>query len=223
MSYIHDIIKIKYVREGWLPNWPYHLISDQEMCDAFLKQDIRVIPHEVFIVDSYDKLSTYLTNMMGYSGYMMSNYIVPYLKTCSDYDFKWDEEYAHDISALVVGLHNLCSTFSKEVETNPEASLPDWVYSYMIGRVFGPRFKDDDLTNVRELHDLFVLLDLVEASSSVVDNLEDEFTPIAGYACYQVSKRWIAKLPNDQKRPYGMFGEPHVIKSLRLQQDDLIS
>ena len=107
MSYIHDIIKIKYVREGWLPNWPYHLISDQEMCDAFLKQDIRVIPQSLFLVDSYDKLSTCLTVDMGYSGYMMSNYIVPYLKACSDYDFKWDEEFAHANTNLVVGLHNL--------------------------------------------------------------------------------------------------------------------
>lgn len=222
MSYIHDIIKIKYVREGWLPNWPYHLISDQEMCDAFLTKTDKVVQQQLFIVDSYEKLRTYLTTMLGYSGYMMSAYIIPYLKTCEEYDFKWDEEFGNAIKDLVVGLESLCSSFKKEVETNLEATLPDWVYSYMIGRVFGPRLKDDDITNVRELHDLFVLLDLVDGDSNV-DNLEDEFTPIAGYACYQVSKRWIAKLPNDQKRPYGMFGEPHVIKSLRLQQDDLIS
>lgn len=222
MSYIHDIIKIKYVREGWLPNWPYHLISEQEMCDAFLSQDERVIPQEAEYRHGYDTLSLYLTSTLGYHGYMMSNYIVPYLKTCADYGFEWDETFGQAIYDLVIGLHKICSAFKEEVETNPKTTLPDWVYSYMIGRVFGPRFKDDDITNVRELHDLFVLLDLVDNTSSI-DNIEDEFTPIAGYACYQVSKRWIAKLPNDQKRPYGMFGEPHVIKALRLQQDDLIS
>lgn len=31
----HDIIKIRYVTEGYLPDFPYHLISDDEMFDAF--------------------------------------------------------------------------------------------------------------------------------------------------------------------------------------------
>ena len=33
---IHDIIKIKYSREGYLPEYPPHLISDYEMCKAFM-------------------------------------------------------------------------------------------------------------------------------------------------------------------------------------------
>lgn len=36
---IHDIIKIKYVSEGYLPDWPYHLISDEEMFKAFICSD----------------------------------------------------------------------------------------------------------------------------------------------------------------------------------------
>lgn len=35
MSFIHDIIKIKYIREGYLSNIPYHLVSDEEMFYAF--------------------------------------------------------------------------------------------------------------------------------------------------------------------------------------------
>ena len=35
-SYIYNLIKIKYIREGYLPDLPYHLISDNEMYDAFL-------------------------------------------------------------------------------------------------------------------------------------------------------------------------------------------
>lgn len=31
-----DNIKIKYSQEGFLPNYPPHLISDEEMCEAFL-------------------------------------------------------------------------------------------------------------------------------------------------------------------------------------------
>jgi len=36
---IHDIIKIRYVQEGYLPDYPYHLISDDEMFDAFFYND----------------------------------------------------------------------------------------------------------------------------------------------------------------------------------------
>lgn len=36
--HIHDIIKIMYVNIGFLPDYPYHLISDDEMFDAFLKE-----------------------------------------------------------------------------------------------------------------------------------------------------------------------------------------
>ena len=36
MSLIHDIIKIKYINLGYLPNYPYHMISDREMFDAFI-------------------------------------------------------------------------------------------------------------------------------------------------------------------------------------------
>lgn len=35
-TFTHDLIKIKFINEGYLPNYPYHLISIQEMCDAFL-------------------------------------------------------------------------------------------------------------------------------------------------------------------------------------------
>ena len=39
MSLIHDTIKIKFIKAGYLPNYPYHMISDSEMCDAFLHNE----------------------------------------------------------------------------------------------------------------------------------------------------------------------------------------
>ena len=36
MNLTKDSIKIKYTREGYLPNYPYHMISDEEMFKAFL-------------------------------------------------------------------------------------------------------------------------------------------------------------------------------------------
>ena len=37
--FIHDVIKIQLVDIGYLPNWPYYLISDKEMIEAFWKED----------------------------------------------------------------------------------------------------------------------------------------------------------------------------------------
>ena len=36
MSLVNDIIKIKFIESGYLPDYPYHLISDNEMLDAFI-------------------------------------------------------------------------------------------------------------------------------------------------------------------------------------------
>ena len=33
---LHDIIKIHLIGAGYLPNYPYHMISTKEMCDAFI-------------------------------------------------------------------------------------------------------------------------------------------------------------------------------------------
>lgn len=46
-SFVHDIVKIKYSDEGYLPYYPYHLISDEEMIDAFIRCDVN------FFDDSY--------------------------------------------------------------------------------------------------------------------------------------------------------------------------
>lgn len=39
MNHIHTIIKLHYVNEGYLPNYPHHMISDEEMFKAFLNKE----------------------------------------------------------------------------------------------------------------------------------------------------------------------------------------
>ena len=39
MNFISNTIKIMYVNLGYLPNYPYHMISDKEMIDAFIKEN----------------------------------------------------------------------------------------------------------------------------------------------------------------------------------------
>ena len=164
---IHDVIKIRYVDEGYLPNIPYHLISDAEMCDAFIK-------------DSEDE------------DFWTYYYPLPseYLQT----------QYDELKSAILWHIDQL------KTSTDPSYSMPDWVYSYMLGNVLSVN------SSIYDLHYLLVMLD--------ADNINDVFTPIAAAECYKVSKNWLGKIPTDQldHRPPTIFGEPHVIKALRLQQ-----
>lgn len=165
MSYIHDVIKIKLVHEGYLPNYPYHLISDEEMVDAFLNDET------CYFRDFYPLVNP-----------------------------KMEEEYNTLIENIQYHLDKLKEAVPEEYV------LPDWIYSYMVGAVISTESPIDDI------HDMLVMMN--------VDNIDDIFTSIAQKSCYEVSKKWLRKIPTDQldHRPPTLFGEPHVLKSLRLSQ-----
>ena len=164
MSLSYDIIKMNLVREGYLPNHPYHMVSDAEMCDAF----------------------------MGEGGFFYDNYPCPHSSLQQAYD------------DLVAAIKYHISLLKESNEDSYD--LPDWVQSYMLGVPLGEN--SDKL----DLHDMLVSLN--------VDNIDDNFTVAAAKACYAISKQWVKKLPTDKfpNRPPTMFGEPHVLKHLRLQE-----
>lgn len=197
----HDIIKIKYVREGYLKNFPHHLISDEEMCVAFIQ---KVGDPDTSKFTTWEHMKLQLDN--SYVGYFIDKYIDPLLQQFIDEVYLPDEQ-------MVSAIMNLLDEIVRQVElliahnrsnSDEEYELPDWIYTYMLGQVIGSS------SEIIDIHDLLVLLN--------TDNTDDIFTGISSYTCYQVSKMWVNKLPNDEKRPPTVFGEPHVIKSLRLQQ-----
>jgi hypothetical protein len=165
---IHDIIKIKYVERGYLPDFPYHLISDKEMFDAFI-------------------LSSSGT-------FFESTYPCP---------IDFETQYTELITAIKYHITQYLED-QASVTSISKYEIPDWVYSYMLGIVVGPNSTESDR------HDLFVLLGM--------DNIEDEFTSEIYAAIYRISQRWTYKSSITERvhRPPTMFGEPHVIKSLRL-------
>ena len=173
-----NIVKIKLAQQGYLPNYPYHLISDEEMCDAFL-------PYKY---DASNPESGYDDCMNAELNYFRDNY--PLI------DESLEDQYKELVIAIAWHLN--------EFKTNQEP-IPDWVYSYMLDSVVSINSSQLDR------HDLFVLLG--------TDNLYDEFDATSASACYKESTYWINKLPTSQKihRPPTIFGEPHVIKSLRLK------
>lgn len=161
MSFLDDIVKIKYSNLGYLPGTPYHLISREEMCNAFMGTDLD------FFSQTYPNVNDSLS-----------------------------EQY----ETLVGEIQKYLSAYIQDEDNVP----PNWVYSYMLGEVIGP------YSDVRDRHDMFVLMGL--------DNRDDVFTSEISQKCYEISSLWVAKYPSSEKRPATMFGEPHVIKSLRLQQ-----
>lgn len=177
MKIIHDLIKMKYVEEGFIRDLPYHLISDEEMAEAFL-------------------------SMEGNEDYFHTFYPLP------------DESMAQEYDKLVAAILNEIQLYLMSKHDGGEIHvIPDWVYSYMFGNVIGP------MSDIHDKHDLFVLLG--------TDNLEDEFNMKCYRECYRASLKWIGRyMYRDLTaivRPPTMFGEPHVIKYLRLREANALS
>lgn len=192
MGMIHDLIKMKYVREGYLSNYPYHMISDKEMFDAFIDYTIG-------------------ENSRSNSKIRYFNHNYPCLDSSlsNDYDNLKSEIICHINQFL----------------TDSRKTIPDWVYSYMLGEVISIH------SNKQDIHHLLVQLG--------VDNIDDIFTSSAAKQCLRVSKSWIATVEQSAARSATcsgvcsscdkyiksssyvrtvptIFGEPHVLKSLRI-------
>ena len=179
--FIHDIIKIKYVNLGYLPNYPYHLISDGEMLDAFYNVSR---PQDTFFVNMY-----------------------PYMPATV-----WEKEQSEPPVGNKYSI--LLSTIYTTITAYKDGTikqLPDWIYSYMLGEVVGP------YSDKRDIHDVIYPLG--------ADNPDDDFSADAAIACYNESTSYLnrtqPKSVTDSTRPPTMFGEPHVIKSIRLRQQML--
>lgn len=171
--FIHNVIKIKYIDEGYLPDYPYHLISDEEMFEAFMKVDQEnVLQDTCFFKDNYVCLDSVLEE---------------------DYVTLADEIRYHIYEYLEDNTYK----------------IPDWVYSYMLGECIC------DTSPVEDRHDYLVLLGL--------DNVDDEMNGEIQARTLEISRGWINKFPSEYKehRPPTLFGEPHVIKALRLQKVEI--
>lgn len=166
--FTHDIIKIQYVNIGYLPNIPYHMISDKEMFEAFLKED---------------------------GGFFSDYYPCP------------SDELASAYTAL---LECITQRITEHME-DPTVEIPNWVYSYML---LAP------ITYESPEADISYLYDLLNMTS---DNSLEQFTPEIAEGCYKASVDWLRKQPaGTVDRPPTMFGEPHVIKNLRLTQANVL-
>ncbi len=206
MSFVHDVIKIQYTQDGYLPDWPYHLIADEEMCDAFIK-----LP---------DSIMSYIT----------SDYFGPTVEDTKN-TVDWYSVFLNDVESVCYFKDNYpligdsISTYYKdlvnrifyeiqEFNNNPDNDkvLPDWVYSYMLGVAIGPN------SNKLDIHDM------ISSEAVGTDNLEDDYNLYCAIECLRISKEWLKRVivpTGEVQRPPTMFGEPHVLKYIRLFEESL--
>jgi len=170
-----DTIKIKYVELGYLPNWPYHMISDDEVLRAFIINDVNFYQDNYFC--SFDL-----------------------------YDIEiWKMHPLQELTKLIwIAVKHV---LQRRIE------LPNWIYPYMLGEVVGPKSSTKDIDDLIELCNL----------KGIVPS--GEMSPTLCITLFKISYAWLTKLPRQQlEDEYRMlptiFGEPHVIKSLRLAKLD---
>lgn len=176
-SFTIDVAKIQFSQEGYLPDIPYHLISTEELLDAFevFFQRVYALPAGFESLQAtYDKLYNAIHEIITH----------------------WKALQSSQNNADVFTVDGITYTIDRD-------HIPDWIMSFMLRRVVCPS------SDVLDRHDLLALLEM--------PNTYDEFNLAAATKCAQISERWVSKLPIDQRRPATIFGEPHVIKSLRLQ------
>ena len=168
--FIHTIIAIQYIDLGYLPNYPYHMITDKEMIEAFI----------------------------GEGNYFDTMYPCP------------DESMREAYDALKDAIK---STLNDYLDSNTDVTtIPDWIYSYMLGNV--TTFDSDP----EEIEYLYELTGIEPAESY------DTFDKYLAQECLCVSTEWLKKQSSrTYKRVPTMFGEAHVIKSLRLTSADILS
>lgn len=212
MSFIHDLIKIKFVREGYLPNYPPHLLSDEEMCDAFIDypsgDDTSYLVTEdgshIRLYHGGDLITGYGTSSAdtAWERFKASDRLSWFKDKYPLLVPELEPQYRQLVEDIVYHL----TAFKQSLDDKKK--LPDWIYCYMLGDVLSVH------SNIYDLHDMLIALG--------VDNVDDIFTPAAQAACYNVSELWLARYSNTtlEHRHATLFGEPHVLKSLRLSGGD---
>ena len=164
--YVLDLIKVKYVREGYLPDIPYRMISANETIEAFKQA----------------------------GGYFDITY--PNISEDREAEYEALKQFMY-------------STLDSFVDTG--SYVPTWIYSYMLGEVTGPKSSSEEIDYLASL----IGIDDYSATQSGFSSEMSDY-------CYKVSFEWLQK-NKDEHRPPTIFGEPHVIKSLRLKEVNVLA
>ena len=164
------IVKIMYIELGYLPNYPYHMITDAEMIDAFI----------------------------GQGNYFDTMYPCPADSMQVEYDALKEQ---------------ITTILDEYLDSNEDRNtIPDWIYSYMLGNATTYNSDADDISYLYQL------------TGTEPNQSYDIFDAQLAEKCLAISTEWLKKQSaQEYKRVPTMFGEPHVIKSLRLASVDILN
>lgn len=206
MSFVNDTIKILYTRQGYLPDYPYHLVSDEEMCDAFIR-----LPEDVqssIGTDFFGPTLEDTDDSIDWFRYYLDSKDIMFFK---DHYPLIDESITKPYEELVNRIFYEIQEFKNDLNSDKE--LPDWIYSYMYGVAIGPASSKLDIHS------------MISSPAMGVDNLYDDYNLPCAIECLRISIDWLKKLivpKGEIQRPPTMFGEPHVLKSIRLFEESLL-
>ena len=204
---VHDILKIRYSDDGYLINYPPHLISEEEMFDAFMNAS-----GEGYFTDNYpymleaeqaDNYNQLVLSIMSYIflyelfDETIPDWVYSYMlgETISINNDKLD---IHDLS---VALHtpNVEDAFTDACSAACFSVSTAWIGNSQTNIIDLTKY-DSDILNSKFIPKL--------QSIELLYPVDNERVL---YDVYVKNERKI------YARPATMFGEPHVLKSLRLK------
>lgn len=208
-----DNIKIKYSEEGYLPDYPPHLISNKEMCEAFLPSDATMQKAQ----ESGQDIWSYFQDI-----YPLAN-----------------ESLANEYNLLVNAIKYHFVRFLTTIDSF-YLDLPNWVYSYMLGHVVNQQSSQEDrhyflsgigMDNIDDIIDEAVQLKTYQFSQrwynklSKSSKLEKKSDILSGLSSSEQTtvlgefEYWGVTFDDYNNiviRPPSMFGEQTIIKLIRL-------
>lgn len=205
-----DNIKIKYSQEGYLPNYPPHLISDEEMFEAFLTSEYAYFydnyPLKTANLSDNDKelLEISYSNLINAFRYFIARHvssIESWRIDIPDWVYSYmlgevvtDTSIQADRHYLLVGLN----TDNIEDEITPKSQLACYHMSKRYTNKLDRAFKEDNISH---------LISVFDYSDQII--IQKEFEK---WGVEVKANGWI------DKRPPTMFGESHIIKLIRLNE-----
>lgn len=212
--FIHDIIKIRYSSDGYLIDHPYHMISDAEMIQAFYDSDgagyfsdnFPCLNESIEFVRAYNLLVlSVLTYLLLYKNgeiEAVPDWVYSYMlgSTISVNSSKLD---IHDLAAQL-GTSTVSDTFTQACSEACLVESRNVCGGYMYNTMNINSFSANTINDMKSIKLVYNTDVMPELYSDTVVTLYD--------LCRNVT------ISSVYDRPPTMFGEPHVLKALRLRQ-----
>ena len=210
---VHDVIKIRLVEDGYLPNYPYHMMSDREMIAAFMGTDGAGYFQENY--KCLDRTNDVL-KIMYYQLVLSVAYYAAMYQVAEQEIPDW--VYSYMLGSTIstnsgsLDIHDLNASLHTENDSD-EFTLASSVACLNVSAAYiGYALANQRTAIPLEGEKKQAVEDFFKSIVIDKDETSEEVTDITLYDIYHNTGDMV------YIRPITMFGEPHVLKSLRLRQ-----